>query len=53
MKFLILGKKDFFSNHNIGYWTGNHYLGIGPSSHSFNGNSRRWNVSSIKNILIV
>lgn len=42
------GKKDFFSNHNIGYWTGNHYLGIGPSSHSFNGNSRRWNVSSNK-----
>ncbi len=43
-----LGKKGFFSKHNTNYWTNNHYLGIGPSAHSYNGNSRRWNVSSNK-----
>tara|TARA_B100001540_G_scaffold296542_1_gene298346 strand:- start:569 stop:1606 length:1038 start_codon:yes stop_codon:yes gene_type:complete len=40
------GKENFFSNHNIGYWTNEHYLGVGPSAHSFNGKSRRWNISS-------
>tara|TARA_B100001758_G_scaffold105218_1_gene90116 strand:- start:30711 stop:31733 length:1023 start_codon:yes stop_codon:yes gene_type:complete len=42
------GKKDFFSTHNIAYWSNKHYLGIGPSAHSFNGSSRSWNVSSNK-----
>ena len=42
------GKQGYFSKHNTAYWTGNHYLGIGPSAHSFNGTSRRWNVSSNK-----
>jgi len=42
------GKKGYFSNHNTAYWKHQHYLGIGPSAHSFNGNSRRWNVSSNK-----
>ncbi|HSG67500.1 MAG TPA: radical SAM family heme chaperone HemW, partial [Bacteroidales bacterium] len=37
-----------YSRHNSLYWTGGHYLGLGPSAHSFNGRSRRWNVSSIK-----
>ena len=40
------GKKGYFSNHNMAYWKNNHYLGIGPSAHSYNGYSRRWNVSS-------
>lgn len=34
-----------YSKHNLGYWTGEPYLGVGPSAHSFRGNQRRWNVS--------
>jgi oxygen-independent coproporphyrinogen-3 oxidase len=37
-----------YSKHNSIYWTGGHYLGLGPSAHSFNGYSRRWNKASIK-----
>ena len=42
------GIEGYFSKHNTAYWKGNHYLGIGPSAHSYNGNSRRWNISSNK-----
>lgn len=37
-------KPEFESIHNSNYWKGIHYLGIGPSSHSYNGHSRSWNV---------
>ena len=40
------GKEGYFSKHNTSYWKGKHYLGIGPSAHSYNGNSRSWNVSN-------
>lgn len=40
------GKEGFFSRHNTSYWKGVHYLGAGPSAHSFAGRSRRWNVSN-------
>lgn len=34
------------SLHNSNYWKGIPYLGLGPSAHSFNGNSRQWNISN-------
>ncbi len=40
-------KEGFYSKHNSLYWLGGHYLGLGPSAHSFNGTSRQWNVSNI------
>lgn len=39
-------KPDFFAKHNSNYWKGKHYLGIGPSAHSFNTISRSWNVAN-------
>ena len=39
-------KPGWKSKHNTNYWSGVHYLGIGPSAHSFNGISRQWNISN-------
>ncbi len=39
-------KPGFRSRHNSSYWQGKHYLGIGPSAHSFNGHSRQWNLAN-------
>lgn len=39
-------KPGRYSRHNTSYWTGEAYLGIGPSAHSFNGVSRQWNVAN-------
>ncbi|MDG1715892.1 radical SAM family heme chaperone HemW [Lacinutrix sp.] len=38
------GKEGFFSRNNSAYWQGKHYIGIGPSAHSFNGKQRGWNI---------
>jgi oxygen-independent coproporphyrinogen III oxidase len=40
------GKPNFFSKNNTAYWLGNSYLGIGPSAHSFDGVSRKWNIAN-------
>ena len=39
-------KPGFRSRHNSSYWQGKKYLGLGPSAHSFNGESRQWNISN-------
>ena len=44
-------KENLFSNHNTSYWKNKKFLGVGPSAHSFNKLSRRWNVSSNKNYI--
>ncbi len=38
---------EAYSRHNIAYWQGKHYLGVGPSAHSYNGTSRSWNVANL------
>lgn len=35
-----------YARHNSSYWKGEHYLGAGPSAHSFNGWSRQWNIAN-------
>ena len=39
--------QNFRSRHNSSYWKQNPYIGIGPSAHSYDLNSRQWNVASI------
>lgn len=38
----------YASQHNSSYWKGITYLGLGASAHSFNGDTRQWNVSHLK-----
>ena len=35
------------SQHNSIYWKDEKYLGLGPSAHSYDGNSRQWNVANL------
>ncbi|OJW14509.1 MAG: coproporphyrinogen III oxidase [Mucilaginibacter sp. 44-25] len=39
-------KPGHYSRHNSNYWKGVTYLGIGPSAHSFNGDTRQWNIAN-------
>ena len=39
------------SEHNLLYWNGAPYMGMGPSAHSFNGIRRSWNLSSLKDYM--
>ena len=40
------GKPDYFSKNNTAYWLGKKYIGIGPSAHSYNSESRSWNIAN-------
>ena len=42
----IFGLPGCHAIHNTNYWMGIPYLGLGPGAHSFNGNSRQWNVAN-------
>uniref|UniRef100_UPI0032178E1C radical SAM family heme chaperone HemW n=1 Tax=uncultured Draconibacterium sp. TaxID=1573823 RepID=UPI0032178E1C len=44
-------KNQLYSKHNTSYWMGTKYLGLGPSAHSFDGASRRWNVSHVESYI--
>lgn len=37
-------KNGFESRHNSNYWNSELYLGLGPGAHSFNGDSRQFNI---------
>lgn len=39
------GRPGKRSRHNSAYWTGVPYVGAGPSAHSFDGRTRKWNVA--------
>jgi len=40
-------RPGFQSRHNVSYWDGTHYLGVGASAHSYNGFSRQWNKKTL------
>jgi len=39
-------KQGMRSKHNSSYWAGKKYLGIGPSAHSFDRETRQWNIAN-------
>ncbi len=39
-------KRDHYARHNTAYWQRKPYLGIGPSAHSYDGNSREYNLAN-------
>jgi oxygen-independent coproporphyrinogen-3 oxidase len=43
-----LGKEGFFSKHNTAYWQQKKYLGLGTSSHSFDKDSRQYNINNFE-----
>lgn len=45
-EFSNFGRPGYFSKNNTAYWQGKHYLGIGPSAHSYNGKERSWNIKN-------
>ncbi len=45
-EFSNFGKPGYFSQNNTAYWMGKPYLGIGPSAHSYDGETRKWNINN-------
>ena len=45
-------KEGLYSKHNSSYWKNIKYLGLGPSAHSYNGDSRRWNISHTEGYIV-
>lgn len=41
----------FAARHNIKYWDGSAYLGLGASAHSYDGKRRFWNVANLRKYL--
>lgn len=39
-------KPGYRAVHNSNYWNGIPYLGMGPSAHTYDGNTRSWNVAN-------
>jgi oxygen-independent coproporphyrinogen-3 oxidase len=39
-------KPGYRSQHNSSYWKGIPYIGFGPSAHSYNVDSRQWNIAN-------
>ena len=40
--------KGMESRHNMSYWTGKSYIGLGAGAHSYDGVHRRWNITSLE-----
>ena len=45
-------RPGYRSRHNSAYWHEVPYLGCGAAAHSFNGESREWNVASLANYVL-
>lgn len=41
-------KPGYESRHNSSYWNDTAYIGCGAAAHSYNGDSREWNISDVK-----
>lgn len=44
-------KNGFGSKHNINYWTGGDYIGLGIGAHSYLEGKRHWNISKLADYL--
>jgi oxygen-independent coproporphyrinogen-3 oxidase len=44
-------QSGFEARHNIKYWDGSAYLGLGASAHSYDGRRRFWNVANLRKYL--
>jgi oxygen-independent coproporphyrinogen III oxidase len=43
-----LARDGYFSRHNANYWLQKKYLGAGSSAHSYDLDSRQWNISHVR-----